>query len=578
MSGTLFCDVLVAGSGAGGLAAALAARVAGLDVVLIEKAALFGGTTAHSEGMIWVPGNHHAEAQGKHDDAASPLDYLKAAAGNHLDRDKAEAYIEAARKMLAFIERHSRIRYALAGSLDYDSELPGATAGTRSLRVEPIDGRVLGPVFDMVRPPLRSTVAFGGMTVTGADLPAAMSAHRSLRSFLHMARLAARYGLDRFRGYSRGTRIGNGHALVACLVEALLSRRATLLPDTRLDALVIEGGRVAGASVSRPDGVTRILARRGVVLACGGFSNDPALQARFYPRRGADTTPALLAAETSTGDGIQAALEAGAVIGNALAEPAAWTPASLVPQSDGTRVAFPHYLDRNKPGFIAVDRQGRRFANEAATYHRFVAALLDHCRSDPAAEAWLVADSRAVSRYGIGAAPPFPLLLRQAVRRGYVTRAATLKGLAHALGLPEANLAETVARWNGFARAGADLDFGRGETAYERACGDPAAKPNPSLGPIEHAPFYAVKIVPSDIGTFVGLRTDARARALDGKGLPIPGLHVAGNDAASAFGGTYPAAGITVGLALTFGFIAGDAIAKETVAHDSPNATVTPVT
>lgn len=576
MSGDLTCDVLVVGSGAGGLVAALTASAAGLDTVLIEKAPLFGGTTAHSEGMIWIPMSPHAQARGITDDPANAFAYLDAVAGNHLDRDKARAYLQAAPDMVRFVEGATRVRYALAASLDYHSEALGATAGARSLRVEPMDGRSLGPIFDQVRPPLRSTLAFGGMTVTGADLAHALKAHRSPRSLARMAALTARYGWDRARGYSRGTRISHGHAVAACLVEALTQRGVPLLRRTALKDLLLEGGRVAGVLADGPDGPVRIRASRGTVLATGGFSADAARKTAMFDHVNRQHGHALLASETATGDGVTAAQALGAALSAALAQPAAWTPASLVPQRDGSTVAFPHYVDRNKPGFIAVGVDGRRFANESASYHHFVAAMIEACRDRPATRAWLVADARAVDRFGMGAAPPFPPLLRAAVRSGYLKRAATLAGLAAATGIPEGALETTVDRFNDFARAGRDKDFGRGETAYERSGGDPNQAPNPSLGPLERPPFYAVELLPSDIGTFAGVRTDASARVLDGGGQVIQGLYAVGNDAASAFGGTYPAAGITVGLAMTFGYVAGRHLAWD--ATTEPTSNVAPVT
>jgi succinate dehydrogenase/fumarate reductase flavoprotein subunit len=556
----LTCDVLVVGSGAGGLSAALSASEAGLDVIVIEKGTHFGGTTCHSEGMIWVPMSAQAIKAGKGDTASAALAYLAAVAGNHLDRDKSAAYLDAAPAMLTFLESHTRVRYALASSLDYHPDAPGATVGARSLRVEPMDGKTLGRVFDMIRPPLASTLALGGMTVTSLDLPHALKAHRSPAAFWHMAKLSVGYAIDRLQGYARGTRIGNGHALIGCLVEALLTRGIRLMPSTACTDLIVRDRRVEGAVVRTTGGGRRVLANCGVVLAAGGFSGNAGLKRKTYAhvRRGHDH--ALLAAETSAGDGVHAGLGARGVFVDDLSQPAAWTPASLVPQSDGSKVAFPHYVDRNKPGFIAVDRQGRRFTNEAATYHHFVPAMIAACRDEPVTEAWLIADACAVDRYGIGATPPFPGFLGAAVRSGYLKSAMTINALSQALQLP--HLAATVERFNAFAQSGVDEDFHRGETAYERACGDPTVTPNPSLAPLAKPPFYAVRLVPSDIGTFAGLRTDPRARVIDDCGIAIPGLYAAGNDAASAFGGAYPAAGVTVGLALTFGFVAGRDLAE----------------
>jgi len=557
----LSCDVLVVGSGAGGLTAALSAAHSGLDVLVVEKTSSIGGTTAHSEGMIWVPLSPHAKARGVEDDVEHAFAYLEAVAGNHLDVARSRAYLRAAPEMLRFIEGASRLRYALAGSLDYHSDLVGASAGARSLSVLPMDARTFGPIYDQIRPPLRSTLAFGGMTIVGSDLPDVLRAHRSPRAFARMAGMTLRYFLDRARGRSRGARIGNGHALVACLVEALLSRGGRIRTGTSLCELIVVDGVVNGARVDTEDGPVSIHARAGVVLAGGGFSNDPVLKARLFDHVGRAHDHALLASEASAAELIGAAREAGADWVDDVIQPAAWTPASLVPQPSGPPIAFPHYIDRNKPGFIIVDALGRRFANEATTYHRFVAAMIEACRGRAVTEAWLIGDRRAVDCYGIGAAPPFPPLLRAAVRSGYITRAASVSSLASALGLPGPALQATVERFNQHAREGVDPDFHRGETAYERSCGDAGWRPNPNLGPLESGPFYAVRLVPSDIATFAGLRTDAEARVLRPDGSRIPGLFAVGNDAASPFGGAYPAAGITVGAAMTFGYIAGQSLA-----------------
>jgi succinate dehydrogenase/fumarate reductase flavoprotein subunit len=244
-------------------------------------------------------------------------------------------------------------------------------------------------------------------------------------------------------------------------------------------------------------------------------------------------------------------------------EPAAWTPVSLVPQADGSApLPFPHFIDRCKPGYIAVDRRGRRFANEADSYHDFVPRLIAACQDDAAAEAWLVTDHRALRRYGIGVVPPAPLPIGRYLDSGYLVRAVTPAALAAQLGIDAAGFERTLDAYNRNAEQGIDPEFGKGSNAYHRFGGDPAQQPNPNLAPIRTPPFYAVKLVPGDLGTFLGLRTDARARVLDVNERAIAGLYAVGNDSASVMGGTYPGAGITIGPALTFGYIAARDLAQ----------------
>ncbi len=549
------CDVLVLGSGAAGLTAAVTAAEAGLRVIVAEKTGLLGGTTALSEGMIWVPGSHHARAAGVDDTAGAATAYVTHVAGTAHDPARTCAYVEQAPAMLQFLERHTPVRYSLSHySPDYYSDAPGATVGQRAHNAAVFDGRRLGPLFPLIRPPHASTLVLGGMTITGHDLGHFFRIGRSPASTWHVAKMVARHLIDRASGHQRGLRIGNGAGVIGALLMALQDRSVPVWRHAEAMTLTRDGTRVTGATILHDGNPVTINATRGVLLACGGAPGDAAFRAAHYPHVAAGKGHVSLAPATNTGDALRLATAIGAALDTRNAQPAAWSPASLVPQPDGSVSPFPHYIDRAKPGIIAVNHLGQRFVNEACPYQEFVPAMV--ASGNPDGTAWLIADHPAQRRYGIGAAPPWPGRLSPFQRSGYLVTAPTLHDLAQRIGIDPAGLETTVARFNKGAEVGQDAAFHRGSTPFNRAYGDADHRPNPCLGPLTRGPFHAVKLHPGDIGTFHGLAADEHARVLDGGGTPIPGLHVAGNDMASLFGGTYPAAGITVGSAMTFGYIA----------------------
>ncbi len=551
-------DVIVVGSGVGGLVAALTASAGGLRVLVVEKSAWLGGTTAHSEAMVWVPGSRQSRAAGVDDSTAAALRYLEAAAGAQHRAELAQAYVAQSAHALSFVEDHSSVRWTLTtGSMDYHPELPGATRGARALSPEPFDGRRLGRRFRELRAPLETTMILGGLSINGADLPHYYRVGRSLRSTLLVGRRVARYLVDRLLGHPRGTAIGGGNGVVAGLLLALQQRGVPVHTRTRALSLLREAGRVVGVRVECADGSRQTLhARRGVVLACGGFPASAELTHAHYPHVAAGQTHHSLSASSDTGDGIAMALAVGASLETDVQQQAAWAPASLVPTPRGA-VPFPHFGDRAKPGVIAVDRRGRRFVSEATTYHLFVPAMLKACAGDSQAEAYLIADHRAQRRYGLGVAPPFPGRIAPHLRSGYLVKGDSLAQLAQRMGIDGDGLQQTVAEFNRHAQRGEDPAFGKGSDAYQRSNGDADHQPNPCVAPLVEAPFYAVRLVPGDLGTFVGLRVDAKARVLDANRVPITGLYAVGTEMASPMGGSYPGAGITVGSALTFAWIAG---------------------
>jgi len=555
------CDVLVAGSGAAAFAAALSARLAGRDVLMVEKEARFGGTTAYSAGVIWIPGSSHARRAGIFDGPDAAMTYLEAIAGNRLDRARARMFVDNAATVLDVLEARTHVRYKLSPAwADYEPDLPGGSAGGRSLGPETFDGRRLGRQFDQLRAPIPSMTVLGGMMIGREDLPHIFRMTREAASALHVARMGARHLRDRLT-HGRGTRLVNGNALVAMLALSAKEHGIPLWLSSPLKRLVTRGGSVVGAVVQRAAGEVRIEARQGVILACGGFPGDGAMRARHYGHvaKGAEHQP--LAPATNTGDGIKLAEAVGGAFNADVHHPAAWTPVSLLPQADGSTIPFPHFIDRGKPGVISVDRRGRRFVNEAKSYHVFVPALIEACRGDARIECWNVADARAIRRFGLGAAPPRPGRLAPFIASGYLVEGRSLAELAAKAGIDAAGLEATIAAFNTGAVRGEDAQFGRGGDAYQRFNGWAENHPNPSLAPLADPPFYAVRMIPGDIGTFAGLAVDATSRVLDRSGAPVGGLWAVGNDAKSVMGGTYPGGGITLGPALTFGWLAGRSIA-----------------
>jgi succinate dehydrogenase/fumarate reductase flavoprotein subunit len=547
-------DVIVVGSGIAGLTAALVASRSGARTLVLEKTSFVGGTSSYSEAMIWVPCSAQARRKGINDTPEAALDYLAAVAGNRLDAERARAYIAAAPAMLAFIESNSEIRYTLSPtSLDYYADRPGATVGARAMNVGKFNARKLGRTrFAKLRRPLASADILGGMSIAGGDLGHFYRFGRSFRSTTRVISLVVRYALDRLSGWPRNTLIGNGDGAIAALWHANEAAGTTVLTDAGARGLIEEDGRIAGCTYVRNGTEKSARAKSGVVLATGGFSASPEMRQRFAPEidKGSGYVP--LTAEGATGDGLSMASEAGANVAADLHQPLAWAPSSWVPNR---RSGIPHFVERAKPGVIMVDHRGERFANEAMTYHDLVPAMAE---ASPEGETgcWIIADHRAQRRYGLGAAPPSPMPLGEAIRSGYLIKAKSLDELAHKIGVPAEALSETVSTFNADATAGIDRSFGRGQSAFDLAYGDPSHKPNPCLGALEQAPFYAVRLGAGDIGSFAGLSTNRHGQVLDAAQRPIDGLYAAGLDAANAMGGCYPAAGVTVGAAMTFGWIA----------------------
>ncbi|KAA1013778.1 FAD-dependent oxidoreductase [Paraburkholderia panacisoli] len=568
------CDVLVIGTGASGMAAAITAASRGLDVLMIEKEARIGGTTARSGGWLWIPGTSLATAQGIHEAAGAAAAYLQHEAGTHYDARRVEAFLRFGPQAVRFFTDHTAVQFDMPAVFpDYHAEAPGGRPGGRSMVTRPFDGRQLGEHISELAPPLPELTVFGMMLGSGKEIWHFMRMFRSLTSFAYVTRRLARYALDVLR-HGRGMTLTNGNALAGRLYRSVLDLKIPVWRSTAARELIVEAGRVAGAFVERAGARVEIRARRGVVLACGGFPHDIERRAQLFPHApdgGAHFSPSPAG---NTGDGLRLAEAAGGWVDPTIPHAAAWVPASVTQHADGTRGVMPHFIDRAKPGVIAVTRHGKRFVNESDSYHDFVQAMVAACKADgdPNVMAWLLCDHRTMRTYGLGCVPPAPMPLGRHLRSGYLQRGESIGALARALGIAPAVLEETVANFNRTAREGNDPQFGKGSNAYNRYQGDAMHDgANPCIAPLEHGRYYAIRLVVGDIGTFAGLSTDSAAQVLDRQGQPIAGLYAVGNDMASIMGGNYPGAGITLGPALTFGYIAGRQLAGDRMndCHDA---------
>ena len=547
-------DVVVVGSGGAGLTAATVAAQLGLSVLLVEKADVFGGTTAWSGGGVWVPGSSLAVQAGIVEEPGAASRYVHEVVGPTLRSDLLEAFLDAAPRMVDFLHQRTVVRFAMQrGFADWHPAAHGFMREGRLLVPLDYDGRELGAHFALLRPPLAEFNAPGGLMIGLPDMVHAARWTQSFASFKHMAKLAGAYAIARL-SHPRGTRLTMGNALAARLLRSALEAGVTLWRQAPMQRLLIEAGAVTGVVVERDGAPVTVRARRGVVLASGGFSANAQMRQRFIPYAEHHVS---LVPEGNTGDGLNQALAAGAGLDGDNLSNAGWVVVSVLREPGGRVRKFPHlFLDRGKPGCIAVNACGERFGNEAATN------LVEPMHRTGSVPAHLICDDAFIRHYGLGLVRPGGFGLRRLSAAGYVISAPTLEALAERIGAPPAALAATVARFNAQAAAGIDDDFGRGRDQADHFMGDATHRPNPCLGPIAKAPFHAVQVFPGDSTTTVGLRVDACARVLDARDTPIPGLHAVGLDMNSLWRGRAPGNGANNTLGLTFGFIAATTLAQ----------------
>jgi len=569
------CDVLVIGSGAAGLSTAMTAHERGLDVLVVEKESRFGGTTARSGGWLWVPGNSLALKAGATDSMSEARKYIQHEAGDQFDPERVDAFLSNAGAMVDFFQERTQVKFNFGLNYpDYHPDRPGGAEQGRSIHPVPYDGARLGPLLSSLAMPMRESTFMGMGLNSGPDLKHFLNATRSLRSAAFVGMRILSHFVDVAR-YGQGTRLVNGTALAARLLASASDRRIPMWKAAEASSLTVADGRVTGAVVRVEGQPVIVHARRGVVLAAGGFPRDEKRRRRHFRHLKGATIHATLAPEANTGDGLRLGESVHAGIVDTLPNAAAWAPVSIVKYKDGSEGRFFHLIDRAKPGVIAVARNGKRFVNESENYHDFVAAMIASAPAGSEVSAFMVCDHRALRRYGLGAVRPFPLPIGAFLRSGYLMRGETVQALARKMGVDPEALGRTVARVNEDAGKGRDSEFGKGSTSYQRLLGDPDFKPNPCLGPLASGPFYAVRIVPGDLGTYDGLRTNRDTQVMSDAGRPVPGLYAVGNDAASIFGGSYPGAGATLGPAMTFGFICGNVLAdrpRESAATTSAGA------
>jgi 3-oxosteroid 1-dehydrogenase len=553
MMETVETDVLIIGSGAGGLTAALVVAAAGQRALIVEKAQQWGGASATSGGMIWIPASAHALARGASDSAEEAFDYIRACADPNIPDANVRAFVLTAPRMLAWLEANTHVRYRSIPYTDYRQEVRGAKLGYRTHDPVPLDGAFLGPSLERLRPSAPAALLFNRIAFTMDDVHPLL--HRTPGWRRVLLRLLARYYLDigqRLKS-PRNRFLAAGNALVGRLGLSVNERNVPFWLDAPVVELIRGGDRpgVTGAIVSRAGGRTRINTSRAVILATGGFERNAEMRRKYLP--GSWNPDWSGSIESNTGDGIRLAESVGASVLNM--DSAWWGPMLKLPDESRSRLLT---FERALPGCIIVNQAGRRYMNEACAYDIAGRIMVDADRPGAGTTpSYFLFDQGFRDRYPVGPLlPGVPRWLHQKGVRQILVKARTWEVLAARSSLPATTLGATIERFNADATRGRDREFARGDSAYDRYYGDPKVTPNPNLGPLQRPPFYAMPIYPGDIGTNGGLATNEHAQVLDEKHDPIPGLYAVGNTAASVMGHSYPGAGGTIGPAMTFGFIA----------------------
>ena len=564
------CDVLVIGTGASGLTAAVTAAKGGLKVLIVEKESEFGGTSATSGGMLWIPGSRHSPAVaaslGQNEDSRDAVrTYLAGEVGNYADWTKIDAYLENGPKMVEFLESETEVKFIGMDYPDYHADRDGGRT-VRSICTVDYQASKLGPEIKHLKNQLTQTLFMGLAIGSSVEMKNFMRAGRSIKAMGFVVKKMLGHFTD-LACYGRSEQMVRGRALIARLMRTVMDLGIPYWLSSPAEGLLIENGAVLGAKIKTPKGTVTVRARRGVVLACGGYARDEARRLATYPHRETDANHISPTPLGNTGDGVRMAENVGGKFSTDVMQVGIWMPVSVIPGKTGTDGVWPHLVDRQKPGFISVTRHGKRFTDESANYHDYVPDLIRACDGEDEVYGWIVADARAVKRWGIGVVRPWPVPKGQHLASGYLKRGNTIAELAAVTGINAAGLQKTIEQFNANAEKGVDPEFGRGSRIYDRYQGDEElGGTNICLAPLKQGPFYAVKVKAGEIGTYAGLRTDANAQVINVEGAPIQGLYAVGNDQASVFGGSYPGAGSTLGPGMVFGYMAGRHLSGATAA------------
>ncbi|MDE0853154.1 MAG: FAD-dependent oxidoreductase [Nevskia sp.] len=553
-------DVIVVGSGAGGMTAALCAQAQGLSALVIEKQDVYGGTSAVSGGGIWIPCNEDIPRVGGNDSYDEALTYLKGLIGEAVPQRRIEAYLRNAPAMVRFLRERFGVGFrAVKKYPDYFPDHPGGKPGYRTMEPVDFDARRLGAEFERLRGPYQGTQLMGRISMDQVEAHVLFT--RGPGWIWLMLRMMGRYWFDFAwrRRTRRDRRLVLGQGLVGSLRHAMQEHKVPLWLETGFDSLVVENGRVGGVDVTRRGQKLRLKARRGVILASGGFEANQQMREQYLPKPTSAQWSA--APPINPGDGIRA----GQALGAATAfMDLTWGSPTVV---TGKGPACGIFVERALPGSVVVNKQGRRFVNEACPYTEFVYAMhAEQARSGGGVPCWLVFDATFRKKYPMGPLLPGQIQPDSALPRHWLDqvyyRADTLDALAAKIGVDAAGLKDTVRQMGEFAAQGQDPQFKRGGNVFERYYSDPSVKPNPCLGPIVKAPFYAARLDAGELGTKGGLLTDEAARVLRSDGSVIEGLYAIGNCSAAVMGRTYAGPGATLGPAMTFAYVAAQEIAK----------------
>jgi 3-oxosteroid 1-dehydrogenase len=541
-------DLLIAGSGGGGMVAALAALDSGIEPLVIEKQALVGGSTGLSGGMVWLPNNPLMRADGipdSHEDGLAYFDDVVGDIGQPSSPARREMFLSAGYEMINFLMRKGVRLVRCPGWSDYYPNHKGGNEAGRAIEGIPYDAAALGNWSDKVQPSMAKS--YGGFVLKTNELRAVQYFNRSPRAFAVATKVFARTRAAQLR---RQELLTNGASLIGQLLKALIDLRddPPIWTDAAMQDLIVEDGRVIGARVSRNGASLNIEARKGVLLAAGGFSRNADMRRRYGGDQPNDARWSIANAG-DTGEVLETAMRLGAKTD--LLDEAWWLPSIFI--ADGGDAARALGSGRQRPGAIYVDGTGRRFCNESNSYVEVGKAMY----ANKAVPCWMVFDEGYIHRY-VSGANPFKKrsLPEELIERGAVLRGNTIADLARQMEVPAGALAQTVQRFNGFAAKGLDPDFGRGQSAYNNCLGDPGYRTNAALGPLDRAPYYATKVVPADVGTCGGLVANEYAQVLDENDRVIEGLYATGNITATVMGRNYLGAGGSIAYTMVFGYVA----------------------